>query len=282
MSAPEHQNLELTVFKNSVSADMHRNILSRLRAVEADNDVRILFAVESGSRAWGFPSPDSDYDVRFVYAHQMDWYLSLTPGRDVIELPLEGDYDINGWDIKKALSLLLKPNPVILEWLSSPIRYIWHDDSCAMLSQLALDIAEGNNSAACLHHYLNLGARQYETYVKDKTQVKIKKYFYIVRPALAVRWIRLYPQTFPPMNFQELVKGCKLDSDLKSALKDLLVAKSKSKEVGLSQRIDIIDAFIADEFAQGRALAANLSAYKSDHKPAANRLFRNFIKTPFT
>jgi len=97
-------------------------ILADLGRIEREEGVRILFAVESGSRAWGFPSPDSDYDARFVYARPADWYLSLAPGRDVVELPIDGDYDTNGWDIRKALNLLLKPNPVLLEWLSSPIH----------------------------------------------------------------------------------------------------------------------------------------------------------------
>jgi len=108
-----------------IPAAQWAHILSELRNLEVREDVRILFAVESGSRAWGFASPDSDFDVRFVYARRQDWYLSLLPGRDVIELPLIGDDDINGWDIRKALNLALKPNPVLLEWLSSPIQYIW-------------------------------------------------------------------------------------------------------------------------------------------------------------
>ena len=114
------------VFNNSVSPEMQETILVELKTLEAKECVQILFAIESGSRAWGFPSPDSDYDVRFVYARPADWYLSITPGRDVIELPIEELLDINGWDIRKALGLLLKPNPVLLEWLSSPLRYHLH------------------------------------------------------------------------------------------------------------------------------------------------------------
>jgi len=107
----------------SIAPDMRARIVAALEAIKQREGVRILFAIESGSRAWGFPSPDSDYDVRFVYVHPADWYLSVTPGRDVIELPARDVLDINGWDIKKALRLLLKPNPVALEWLSSPLRY---------------------------------------------------------------------------------------------------------------------------------------------------------------
>ena len=100
-------------FNPSISDEMRGTIMKALKNIEYKGDLRILFAIESGSRAWGFPSPDSDYDVRFVYARPVDWYLTLAPGRDVYELPIDEVLDINGWDIKKALGLLLKPNPVI-------------------------------------------------------------------------------------------------------------------------------------------------------------------------
>ena len=90
-----------------------RRIVNRLEEIERSESVRILLAVESGSRAWGFPSPDSDYDVRFLYARPRDWYLSIDARRDVIECPIEDVLDINGWDIRKALHLLLKANPVL-------------------------------------------------------------------------------------------------------------------------------------------------------------------------
>ena len=111
--------MTLPAFVPSIAPDVKTTIQSKLTALETDHDVRILFTIESGSRAWGFPSPDSDYDMRFIYAHQPDWYLSVKPRRDVIELPIEGDWDINDWDIRKALDLLIKPNPVIqdqMQW----------------------------------------------------------------------------------------------------------------------------------------------------------------------
>lgn len=109
--------MNLPAFVADIDPNMRETIIAELRKIERDHRVHILFAIESGSRAWGFPSPDSDYDARFIYVHEPDWYLSLTTGRDVIELPISGLLDINGWDIRKALNLLLKPNPVMLEWL---------------------------------------------------------------------------------------------------------------------------------------------------------------------
>ncbi len=264
-----------TKFDLSISEKMRKSITEKLRQTETNHDVRILFAIESGSRAWGFPSPDSDYDVRFVYAHPPDWYLSLTPGRDVIELPLDAVYDINGWDIKKALNLLLKPNPVLLEWLSSPIRYIWDDSLCAELVAFSQTISHGQ---ACLHHYLNLGERQFNLYIDGKERVNLKKYFYIVRPAMAIAWIRKHPDIIPPMNFQKLMVGLDLNTDVQMALKDLLLAKSHSKEVGLASRINVIDDFIAAQFDWAHENASSVKADKRDHLNQANTLFRSIIK----
>ena len=262
-------------FDPDISDAMRKIILEQLSGIQAANDVRILFAVESGSRAWGFPSPDSDYDVRFVYARPMDWYLSLAPGRDVIELPIDAVLDINGWDIKKALGLLLKPNPVMLEWLSSPIRYLWDDEICEKLTTFSKDVAHG---PACLNHYLHLGGRQWELYIADKEQVNLKKYFYIVRPAMAVRWMRMHPNVIPPMNFQALLDGIDLPADLTDALQDLLLAKSRSKEIGTAPRVDIIDAFIVSEFDWAREAVKSIGGPKSDLRMRADALFRDIVK----
>lgn len=261
-------------FNPSISPVMHDAILDQLRQIEVRENVRILFAIESGSRAWGFPSPDSDYDARFVYARPRDWYLSLEPGRDVIELPIDGDLDINGWDIKKALNLLLKPNPVLLEWLSSPIRYKWDDAICAKLTNFSERVAHG---PACLHHYLHLGGRQWDVYIDGKERVNLKKYFYIVRPALAVRWMRRRPDEIPPMNFQDLVVGTELPETLVSALNELLIAKSRSKEIGEAPRVEIIDKFIVEEFDWAREATRGIRAERPELRADADALFREIL-----
>lgn len=101
--------------EDPIAPNVRREIERRLSAIEAEERVRVLMAVESGSRAWGFPSPDSDYDIRFIYVRPRDWYLSLSPGRDVIERPIVDEIDLNGWDIRKAFGLLLKSNAVVSE-----------------------------------------------------------------------------------------------------------------------------------------------------------------------
>ncbi len=250
-------------------------ILEKFKTIESDESVRILFAVESGSRAWGFPSPDSDYDARFVYARTVDWYLSITPERDVIELPIEGDLDINGWDIQKALGLILKPNPVLLEWLSSPIRYIWNDDVCDLLTTFSKRIA---HNRACLHHYVGLGEGNYARSIDGRDQVSLKKYFYVLRPAMAVRWVRMHPDTIPPMNFSELMKGVDLSTDLVELIEELLEKKARTKEMGEASRISALDDFVLAEFEQGKTLAPTAAKPEYELDAEANKLFRGIIK----
>ena len=244
--------MKLPSFVSSISPEIEREIQSKLTRLEAEHDVRVLFAIESGSRAWGFPSPDSDYDVRFIYAHQPDWYLSIEPSRDVIEMPIEGDWDINGWDIRKALGLLIKPNPVMLEWLSSPIRYKWNADVCERLIQFANKTTFGES---CLHHYRNLAVKQWDKHVGDKLDVPLKKYFYILRPALAISWISQNPTAQPPMNLQALVEGQSLSDELVGQIEQLLVLKSTAKEIGRGERIPMIDAFIREQIAWATVVA---------------------------
>lgn len=265
--------MSLLPFVPMVGSDMRAVIEARLAEIEASEGVRILFAVESGSRAWGFPSPDSDYDVRFIYVHPRDWYLSLTPGRDVIELPIAHDLDINGWELRKALNLMLKPNPVMLEWLSSPIRYRWDEAACVALTGFAARIA---HQTACRHHYLSLGEGQWRKHVGESEEVNYKKYFYILRPALALRWLRLLPHSLPPMNLQELIAGIDLGPDTVGQIAALLERKARSKEVGTGPRIREVDQLILAEFDQARQLPAY--ARDETHSAEAARLFRALVE----
>lgn len=249
--------------------------MEELAGIERANDVKILFAIESGSRAWGFPSPDSDYDARFVYVRNPDWYLSITPGRDVIELPLDEVLDINGWDIKKALGLLLKPNPVLLEWLSSPIRYIWTDDVCEALNSFSKDIA---HATACLYHYRSQAAKYWDIYVKDQEQIKLKKYLYILRPAMVIRWIRMNPDIIPPMNFIDLMDGVDLPASIRAQLDEIIVKKSTLKELGFSPRWPDLDVFIQDELTWAFDNTANFKSEKTQKLPEANTLFRTIVR----
>lgn len=251
--------MNLPAFLPSIATSVATTIGDKLRHIERAFEVRVLIAVESGSRAWGFPSPDSDYDVRFVYAHRPDWYLSLAPERDVIELPIEGDWGINGWDIRKALKFLLKPNPVLLEWLSSPIRYRWDNQVCAALTAMSARTAFAE---ACVHHYRNLAQGQRGKNVGNRLKVNFKKYFYILRPALAINWIRSNPAATPPMSLQALVRGLPLADEMIGENKKLLRVKAEAKEIGVGQRGAVIDAYSTDQVAWAQTVE------KTDADPA--------------
>ncbi|HIC80049.1 MAG TPA: nucleotidyltransferase domain-containing protein [Kiloniellaceae bacterium] len=257
-----------------VAAEPRALIAERLDAIERDHDVRLLFAIESGSRAWGFPSPDSDYDVRFVYVHRPEWYLSIEQRRDVIELPIEGDLDINGWDLRKALALLLKPNPVLLEWLRSPIVYRADGEAMVKLVDLAEKTAYRRPSA---YHYLHLCRGQYRRFVEGKERVKLKTYFYALRPALALMWLRRHPDRALPMNFAELRAGLELPAGLSDFLDEMLARKARSRELGEGPRLVVLDALIEEEMARAElALPGNAPA-TPDLAAEADTLFRDLV-----
>ena len=180
---------------------MEMEIDKELAAIEHEEGVKILFAIESGSRAWGFPSTDSDYDVRFVYVRPQDWYLSVFEGRDVIERPISGLLDINGWDLRKALALLRKSNPALMEWLNSPIVY--RNTPCA--DALRALTNEAFLPLASCHHYRSM-FRQHQSRSAGRNKVRIKHYLYSIRPILAARWVITH-QSQPPMRFVDLLEA---------------------------------------------------------------------------
>ena len=137
---------------------------------------------QSGSRAWGFASRDSDYDVRFLYVHRQDWYLSVEDRRDVIELPISEDLDVSGWELRKALRLLRKSNPPLLEWLKSPIVYRYDPAFAAEFGALA---AEFYSPRRCFAHYLHMAFGNWRDYLRGRESVSLKKYLYVFRPLLA-------------------------------------------------------------------------------------------------
>lgn len=237
----------MTILQDDLIAPAVRSeIESRLAAVEAKEGVRLLLTVESGSRAWGFPSPDSDYDVRFIYVRPRDWYLSLTPGRDVIEAPIVDDIDLSGWDIRKALGLLLKSNAVVSEWIESPIRYRADDEIVGDLAALA-DSVINARSLAC--HYASLGRNAADRWLDGDGAVPVKKYFYALRPALAIRWLRREGARRPPMDLQSLVDAVGLSDGVTDDIAGLVAAKRRSNERSNTARIPALDTLIRDELA---------------------------------
>ncbi len=255
---------------------VEREIQSALDRAQTEHAVTILHAVESGSRAWGFASPDSDYDVRFIYAHERDWYLSVYPGRDVIEYPITGVFDIGGWDLKKALHLALKSNAVVMEWLNSPILYRGNPEFAAAMREFWLRAADRK---ALLKHYLNLGKRQVDQNWRTAETVNVKKYLYVLRPALAIRWLRQQgePLQTLPMNVRELIAGADIPLNIQEAIADIIARKAGLAEGQETGRIPLLDQFAETEFASAETLIAALPARAEDLRPEADALFRAWL-----
>ncbi len=230
--------------------DVVAEIDRRLAALHVSEGVAIPLAVESGSRAWGFASPDSDYDCRFVYVRPVEQHLSPWPRRDVIETPLDPVFDVNGWELGKALKLLLKGNAVILEWLRSPVVYrgeAWFRDDL-------VDFAERFASRELVaRHYLHLGERQRRVYFPDEEAVALKKLFYALRPAAALRWMRLHPDAaVPPMHFPTLMRECEPPDEVAAITAELLRRKALTHELGVEPIPPEVARFVDDEFADAR------------------------------
>lgn len=216
---------------------VHEIIPAKLREIEARENLRILYCVESGSRAWGFASPDSDYDVRFIYVRSPQFYLRLDKTRDVVEWQLDETLDINGWDIQKAMRLLHRSNPTLFEWNSSPIVY----HTTPEWTKISATMDRFFRKKAGLYHYLSTAKKHVRTYLQGDA-VYLKKYFYILRPVLACRWI-LDRQTPPPIRFSELADAC-LDPTLRPAVNELLRLKMETPEIGLAPHIHVIDDYL--------------------------------------
>lgn len=223
---------------------MFETIGNKLLQIEKEQNVYIFYACESGSRAWGFPSANSDYDVRFLYIRRKDWYLSIDVDvkRDVIECPITDDLDISGWDLRKALGLLRNSNPPLLEWLSSPIVYLQDDPLIEKFRNL---VPVCYSPTACIYHYLHMARGNYREYLKGE-EVSVKKYFYVLRPLLAIRWIEEFSDVVP-MEFGIMVESLIDEPLLKSEILNLIERKRQGEELKREPRIAAISDYIESE-----------------------------------
>ena len=248
---------------------MNNIILQKLKEIEQTHQVTILYACESGSRAWGFASPNSDYDVRFVYVHAKDFYLSIDEQRDVIELPVDELLDINGWELRKALRLFRKSNAPIYEWLQSPIIYRVHADFLTSMQSL---FAEYFSSRAMMHHYISIAKTVFENELSGN-EVRLKKYFYALRPVLACRWIA-DTGAVPPMEFGKL--RTLMDTSLTSITNELLNTKAQADERYTIKPIEAMNRFIEDQIRYCEQVAPQRNS-PTDNSDSSNSIFRKFL-----
>lgn len=249
---------------------MQEKILSIITEIEKEHDVQVLYACESGSRAWGFASPDSDYDVRFIYKHKKDYYLQIDEKRDVIELPVDAVLDVNGWDIKKALKLFRNSNAPLFEWLQSPIVYKKNETFVKLITS---EMNEYFSFRAAIHHYLSMAANTNNNSLKGE-RINVKKYFYALRPLLAAMWI-YEKQEIPPMEFSKL-RSLIIDNNIQQLIDQLLEIKIASAESALILPFQQINDFIAKNLERVTALGSNIESLKVN-TDNLNILFRKII-----
>ena len=234
-------------FKENKESGNHLNndhinqvIIERLHEIERKEDVKILHAIESGSRAWGFASSDSDYDVRFIYVRNTEDYLRLEETKDFINWELNEVLDISGWDLKRALQYFHKSNATLFEWSNSPVVYYTTEEfkKIYVIGQYYF------SCKSVLYHYYGTAKKNYRQYLTDE-MVKYKKYFYVLRPLLACKWIeeRMTP---PPVLFDEL-RAAVLEPELQSVVDDLIARKVKMSEHDKAPRIDVLNQYIIEK-----------------------------------
>lgn len=247
-------------------------IQAALEQIERDDDVKVLYACESGSRAWGFPSATSDYDARFVYVQRPEHYLSidLEERRDVIELPLVDDLDVNGWDLRKALNLLRKSNPPLMEWLDSPIVY----REVGPAAQGMRELAQQASPLAVGYHYLRMAQRNDRGYLHGET-VRVKKYFYVLRPLLAVRWLE-QGRGPVPCAFERLLETVEDRPALVAVVRELVERKRSGDELDEGPRIPALSAFLDEELERLGSSPLGLEPQRMPLEPL-NALFRRAL-----
>lgn len=249
---------------------MTETIQQKLLELEQTENIKILYACESGSRAWGFASPDSDFDVRFIYARPVNYYLGITDMPDFIDLPINNVLDIRGWDIRKALKLFLKSNISLFEWVQSPIIYSEDSDFATEIRSIMPDYFSLRASA---NHYSSLAFNTLRDDLQG-SEVKLKRYFYALRSTMACLWI-VDRKTVPPMEFSKL-RTLINDKHFQDTIDDLLVQKQTADEKTLIQRVPILQTWLQDTLAYCQQQVLLLPSEKKQ-PDELNQLFRKYI-----
>lgn len=258
----------MTDLMHTIPQAMQKRVKEELAAIEQQYNVTVLYACESGSRAWGFASQDSDYDVRFIYVNKLPWYLTIKEGRDVIERPIIDELDINGWELRKALQLLNVSNPTLLEWLQSPVVYYQHQ----LITDLQVLAKQFYSPLKAHYHYASMAKKNFTGYLQSD-EVRYKKYLYVLRSLLAVKWIDANLGV-PPILFEELVDRLIMDPILLADIEELLQLKKNTAEVQYGERRPLLQEFIETELAKIYKVPNVSSEEKLLSKPLDDYLFK--------
>ncbi|WP_147532798.1 nucleotidyltransferase domain-containing protein [Bacillus marasmi] len=252
---------------------MKEKIQETLSQIEQSYEVKIILAVESGSRSWGIPSESSDYDVRFLYVPRKEWYFSIEEKRDVIDFPVDNRIDLHGWELRKALRLLNKNNPHLLEWLHSSIIYFQDEQCISALREIA---QSAFSSKSALFHYINMAKRNHLEFLQGH-EVKIKKYFYVIRPILACLWIEKH-KCYPPLDFQELVQGTLASCAIKESILSLIQQKRAGVESGTTIQFTELHHYMQLEIERISNYAKSLAEEHVNLIPQLDVVFRELLQ----
>lgn len=259
-----------------MKTEMH----NRLAKIEKEHQIKVLYACEAGSRTYGLSSSDSDFDVRFIYMHPKEWYLSLDKNKDVIELPITENLDMSGWELTKALRLLRKSNPSLLEWMQAEMVYYQNDYFFTKIKEVK---EKAFNPRACYYHYMQMAKRN-EQKRQGMEEQRIKIIFHIMRPILACQWIE-QKQTFPPNHFFALVNELVDEEALKKEITDLITAKVNGANIYKKENMQRINGYIQQQLAGIEQAASSISSGGENEREltlSLDNLFRDVLQANWT
>lgn len=252
---------------------MKDKILATLQNLERERDIKILFAGESGSRAWGFASPDSDYDIRLIYVHQLDWYLNIGTPKDTINWMDETRLiDVAGWELKKTLQLGAKSNVSPFEWIQSPIIYRANEN---FVSEFKAVLTPCFSPIKAMHHYLSM-SRKIAALCASSEPQKLKKWFYGLRTALNCLWIAAY-KSVPPIQFEDTFVLLENQPELKARIQDLMVIKMREDETYFFEGDTVLAEFMELSIKKCDAIFKTLPAGNGS-LDEINTLLRKWVK----
>ncbi|WP_299089335.1 nucleotidyltransferase domain-containing protein [uncultured Metabacillus sp.] len=243
---------------------MKEKIHEILKQIEAEKDIKIIYACEAGSRAWGYSNENSDFDVRFIYIHRPCWYLTIDRQKDVIELPVNNLLDVNGWDLQKCLKLYRKSNPSVLEYIHSRYHYMQPFSTVEKLRKHTQDVF---SQRACFYHYLHMAQKNAK---KQMVSNEVKHYLNVLRPLLAAKWIETYKK-FPPVDFTTLVEKTALHHSIKAEIASIL-AKKRMGEKKVTN-ITLLHEFFECEIKRLMEDAKNINETIENPTPLLNGIF---------
>lgn len=246
-------------------------VLEKLKEIEEKENVRVLCAVETGSRAWGIASPDSDYDIRFIYIRPMEYYLALENKKDYINWELDETLDINGWDISKVLQHFHKSNATMFEWANSPVVY----RTTPEWKEVRNAVSQYFSCKSAMYHYYGTASKNYIGYLNDK-MVKYKKYFYVLRPVLACKWIEKKACP-PPVRFQELADEV-LEEEMRPIVAELLEKKLQMLEKEKGKRIDALNNYLMKNLTYFKEQTEKMQDDRNADWEVLNNLFIRFLR----